>query len=71
MDPGFVGYFAETFGFVHLVVFVAFVENNATMSSIWYFENHVCGLCKTEGSKAYSDHFSMINKCFDNTQKSI
>ena len=22
-------------------VFVAFVEDNATMSSIWYFENHV------------------------------
>ena len=21
--------------------FVAFVEDNATMSSIWYFENHV------------------------------
>ena len=24
-----------------LFIFVAFVEDNVTMSSIWYFENHV------------------------------
>ena len=24
-----------------LIIFVAFVKDNATMSSIWYFENHV------------------------------
>ena len=37
-------------------VFVAFVEDNATMSSIWYFENHVeiyRILCKTEGTRPY------------------
>ena len=26
---------------IKLAFFVAFVEDNATMSSIWYFENHV------------------------------
>ena len=28
------------FGLVSNFVFVAFVQDNATMSSIWYFENH-------------------------------
>ena len=35
-----------------------FVEDNATMSSIRYFENHACILCKTEGS---SDPIKLIS----------
>ena len=36
-------------------LFVAFVEDNATLSSIRYFENHIdcCSFCKSEGSKPY------------------
>ena len=36
-----------------MAIFVAFVEENATMSSIRYFENHDRVLCKTEESRPY------------------
>ena len=35
------------------VIFVAFVEDNATMSSIRYFENHVSYFVQIEGSRPY------------------
>ena len=37
----------------NLVIIVAFVQDNATMSSIRYFEIMYCILCKTEGSRSY------------------
>ena len=46
---------------------MAFVVDRATMSTIWYFENHVDyhTLCKTEGSKQKFNsiklNFSMRN----------
>ena len=41
--------------FFHCQLFflVAFVKNNATMSSKRYFENHVSVLCKIDGNKPY------------------
>ena len=49
-------------------ILVPFVEDNATMSSIRYFEIMYRILCKTEGSRPYQTHFSTTNKCFDSTQ---
>ena len=40
-------------GLYSSTVFVAFVEDNGTMSSTGYFENHVLYLYKTEGRRPY------------------
>ena len=42
---------------------MTFVEDDAIMSSIRYFEIHV-----TEESKPYQTHFCVTNKCFDTIQ---
>ena len=45
-------------------VFVAFVKDSATMSSIPYFENHVKVFCaKPKDEDPINLNFSMTNKC--------
>ena len=50
-------------------VFMAFVEDNATLSSIPYFENHVSYFCaKPKEVDPINLNFCMTNNCFDITQ---
>ena len=49
-------------------IFVAFVEDKATMNSVGYFESHVSYLCKTDEVDPIKLNFCMTNKCFDSIQ---
>ena len=53
--------------------FVAFVEDNATMSSIQYLENksYVEFCAKPKKVNPITFNFSMKNKCLDSTQTYI
>ena len=51
---------------------MAFVEDNATISSIQYFDNHVWNFVQTEGSRPCEPQFhkiDKINKCFKSTNQ--
>ena len=56
--------------FFFIFLFVAFVEDNATMSSIWYFQNHVwLEVCaKPKEVNPSRLNFSMTNNGLDGTQ---
>ena len=49
------------------MIFVAFLEDNATMSSMPYFENRVSNFVQNR-SRPHLTHFSTTNKCFDSNK---
>ena len=65
----------ENAGYQHFLLFpqcfqcfcVAFVADNATMSSIPYFENHVRCCAKPKEVEPMNLNFYMTNKRFDST----
>ena len=53
------------------IVFVVFVDDNATMSSIWYFENHATYFVQNRGKQALWNSIPIITISVSTTLKYI